>query len=715
MANQSHRSNRIFRFFESRVEPFPDSGFEFKDKSFFGFIGQCVKGMGPWMWLFAFLTAGQGALEALLFQFMQLAMDWAQQLGPRKMLEQKSAELKWMAAALAITPLWVGALTAVHFQTVSPPYQTRLRWGLHRHMLKQSLNFFENEFSGRVSSRIMQTTSAATQLVMNLIDNIIYLVIFFVGVFFVLAGFSPFMLLPFAVWGVIFACVLFHFIPKVSVRAKNAADKRSRMLGRITDIFANIATVKLFAHTERENEYVRDAMGGYLQANFEQNRLLTQLELSLSAMNMLLVFSVVALGLALWQAGETTVGALGASTAMTLRLMSMSHWIMFQSQNMFENVGAIKDGLEMFAKPIELKDDPQAKALQYKAGEIRFAGMGFSYIQGQPIFEGFNLRIAPGEKVGVVGRSGAGKSTLVNLLLRFFDVDQGAVLVDGQDVRKITQKSLRQAIGMVTQDTSLLHRSVRDNIAYGKPGATDEEIVRAAQAAKADAFVEALIDGQGRKGYDAYVGERGVRLSGGQRQRIAIARVILKNAPILLLDEATSALDSEVEEAIQESLSVLMAGKTVIAIAHRLSTIAKMDRLVVLDQGRIAEMGAHEELLRRGGLYAKLWRHQSGGFLPELLEEEPDARSASATSSSAAPCGPREAADRVALGEAEREKGKDAGKEPERAKDKGKEKEKEKEKAKAKEKAGEKERNKDRDKGKAARKGKSGKDKAGRG
>lgn len=609
-----------FDYFETRIDPYPENSIDYSNKSFWTFITSGLKNMGLWMWLFVIFNAGMGIWEALMFQFLQVVLDWMGTMGPAEMFSTKLVPLLLMLLVVLISPIWELVLASIHFQTLSPPYQTKLRWAFHRHMLGQSLNFFENEFSGRVSARIMQTTNALVQLVMNFIDNVIYLVIFFSSIVVILVGFSAYMLIPFGVWAFIFAMVMWYFIPRISKRSRNTANKKSMMLGRINDTYANIPTVKLFSHTMRESAYAREAMDEFMRANMDQNRLVTGMEFWLRLMNVTLIGGVMGLGMFLWSRDIVSVGVVAASGAMTLRLVAMSHWIMWQSANMFENVGTIRDGMDMFARPIAIVDKEDAKTLEYKKGEVAFEHMDFKYVEGKQIFTDFNLAIASGEKIGLVGRSGAGKSTLVNLLLRFFDVTGGKITIDGQDVRDVTQVSLRSNVGMVTQDTSLLHRSVFDNIAYGRPDATMEEVVAAAKKAKAHDFITELKDAQGRTGYDAQVGERGVKLSGGQRQRVAISRVILKNAPILLLDEATSALDSEVEEAIQESLNELMENKTVIAIAHRLSTIAKMDRLVVLDEGKIVEMGTHDELIAKNGLYAKLWRHQSGGFLPDVLD-----------------------------------------------------------------------------------------------
>jgi ATP-binding cassette subfamily B multidrug efflux pump len=433
----------------------------------------------------------------------------------------------------------------------------------------------------------------------------------------VVGGFNPWVLAPFLGWLACYCVALVYFVPRLGRVGAAQADARSIMTGRVTDAYTNIATVKLFSHTNREAEYARGAMQEFMQTAYAQMRLVSRFEIVNHALSMALIASTAGMALLLWTRGEVGVGAVAAATAMALRLNGISHWIMWEFSSLFEHIGTVQDGIGLFSRSRSVVDRPGAVPLEVTRGEIRFEDVSFGYGTGQPVVEQFTLHIRPGEKIGLVGRSGAGKSTVVNLLLRFYDVESGRILIDRQDIGGVTQDSLRAQIGMVTQDTSLLHRSVRDNILYGAPDADESRMVAASRRAEAHEFIQELTDPKGRRGYDAHVGERGVKLSGGQRQRVAIARVMLKDAPILLLDEATSALDSEVEAAIQGSLYRLMEGKTVVAIAHRLSTIAAMDRLVVMDRGRIVEEGTHAELLARGGLYARLWSHQSGGFLGE--------------------------------------------------------------------------------------------------
>lgn len=612
--------NKIFSWFENRLNPYPESNPTTPKKGLFRFIWSSITGMKGWILLLAILTVGTGVMEAVLFQFMGTLVDWLGTFTPEKLWQEKGHLLIGMATLLLISIVWGFLASTVHLQTLQGVFPMRLRWNFHRLMLGQSLSFYQDEFAGRVSAKVMQTALAVRDTVLTLADMFVYVLVYFITSGVVLVALDSWFLLPFITWIILFGLILRTLIPKLSKTAQRQADARSLMTGRITDAYSNIATVKLFSHGSREATYAKRSMQDFMVTVHAQMRLATSLDTLTYATNILLTLSTAILGIILWKNGQVGVGAIATATAMALRVNGLSRWIMWESARLFENIGTVNDGMNTLTKPHTIVDKPQASPLQVKQGEIKFNDITFAYDPTKPLLNRFNLTIKPEEKVGLIGRSGAGKSTIVNLLLRFYEAQQGEITIDGQNVLNVQQESLRRQIGLVTQDTSLLHRSVRDNIIYGRPNATDEEMVLAAERAEAADFIPFLTDAQGRKGYDAHVGERGVKLSGGQRQRIAIARVMLKDAPILLLDEATSALDSEVEVAIQESLDKMMENKTVIAIAHRLSTIAAMDRLIVLDKGQIVEQGTHAELLELNGLYAKLWNHQSGGFLSGSAE-----------------------------------------------------------------------------------------------
>ncbi|MBP5991573.1 MAG: ABC transporter ATP-binding protein [Piscinibacter sp.] len=575
-------------------------------------------------------TALIGVFEAALFGFLGQVVDWLAKATPATLWSQHGGTLALLGAVLAASIALVALQTLIKHQSLAGNFPMRLRWNFHRRMLGQSMAFYQDEFAGRVATKVMQTALAVRDTVLLVTDILVFVTIYFATMVVMVGGFDAWMLVPFLGWMVLYVAASFWFVPRLAKVAQEQADARSLMTGRITDAYTNIATVKLFSHARREAGYARTAMEEFLGTVHRQMRMVSGFEIVNHVLSMALVASTTGLALWLWTQGQVGAGAVAAATAMALRLNGISHWIMWELASLFEHIGTVQDGINTLAKPHRVVDRPQAQPLAVSRGEIRFEAVDFHYgraadAQAPRIIEQLSLTIRPGEKIGLVGRSGAGKSTIVNLLLRFYDIEAGRILIDGQDIAGVTQDSLRAQVGMVTQDTSLLHRSVRDNILYGRPDADDAQMVAAAQRAEAHEFVQGLTDPKGRQGYDAHVGERGVKLSGGQRQRIAIARVMLKDAPILLLDEATSALDSEVEAAIQASLYRLMEGKTVVAIAHRLSTIAAMDRLIVLDRGRIVEEGDHRSLLARGGIYARLWAHQSGGFLGEDVGDEDEA------------------------------------------------------------------------------------------
>jgi ATP-binding cassette subfamily B multidrug efflux pump len=615
----------VLRVFEKLVHPYPDAMPAPPPKSFFAFLWSCTRGLRPYLAAMTLFTAVIGVFEALLYSVLGRVVDWLAQVPAARLWTEQRGSLLLLAGVLLASPLVVALQTILKHQAMAGNFPMLLRWNFHRLMLSQSMSFYQDEFAGRVAAKVMQTALAVRDTWMIVADILVFVTIYFVTMVAVMGGFAAWLLAPFLTWLALYGVALTYFVPRIGTVAKEQADARSLMTGRITDAYTNIATVKLFSHAQREAAFARGAMQDFMLTAYAQMRLVSGFEIVNHSLSMLLIASTAGATLWLWMQGQVGVGAVAAATAMALRLNGISHWIMWELSSLFEHIGTVQDGINTLSRPHAVVDRPDARPLRVQRGEIRFEQVSFAYGATGPdarrVIDRLSLQIRAGEKIGLVGRSGAGKSTVVNLLLRFFDVERGRVLIDAQDIAHVTQDSLRAQVGMVTQDTSLLHRSVRDNILYGRPDATDADMVAAAKRAEAHDFIQGLTDPKGRRGYDAHVGERGVKLSGGQRQRIAIARVMLKDAPILLLDEATSALDSEVEAAIQASLYRLMEGKTVVAIAHRLSTIAAMDRLIVLDKGRIVEEGDHRTLLARGGLYARLWAHQSGGFLGEDAEE----------------------------------------------------------------------------------------------
>ncbi|MDP3085802.1 MAG: ABC transporter ATP-binding protein [Rubrivivax sp.] len=615
----------MFSRFEKLVHPYPDALPPPPPKAFFAFLWECSRGLRPFLLALTIFTAGIGAFEALLFAMMAHMVDLLARVPAAELWAREGKTLALLAALLAGSVVLAGVQALFKYQAVFGNFPMRLRWNFHRLMLEQSMNFYQDEFAGRIATKVMQTSLAVRDTWLIFADILVYVVIYFVTMVAIVGGFEPWLMLPFVGWLVLYIATLAFFVPRLGRVAQLQADARSLMTGRVTDAYTNIATVKLFSHAQREAGFARSAMQEFMVTAYRQMRLVTGFEVVNTVMSVLLIGSTAGATLWWWSKGQIGVGAVAAATAMALRLNGISHWVMWEMSSLFEHIGTVQDGINTLSRGRAVVDRPDAKPLVVSRGELRFDDLHFAYGGKRTVIDGLSLVIHPGEKIGLVGRSGAGKSTLVNLLLRLYDVEGGRITIDGQDIAGVTQDSLRRQVGMVTQDTSLLHRSVRDNILYGRPDATDADMVRAAERAEAHDFIQTLTDPKGRTAYDAHVGERGVKLSGGQRQRIAIARVMLKDAPILLLDEATSALDSEVEAAIQTSLYRLMEGKTVVAIAHRLSTIAAMDRLVVMDGGRIVEVGDHRTLLAAGGIYARLWAHQSGGFLGEDLGDADDA------------------------------------------------------------------------------------------
>lgn len=608
----------MLRLFEERLDPFPPDEAPPPPVGLMRFLWACTRGARGYILAFALLSASVSIYEAWLFSFLGQVVDLLSTWQSGGAAGDEESRVLWGIGIVLVVSIGLVALrTMVQHQILAINLPLRLRWDFHRLMLRQSLSFFSDEFSGRVTTKVMQTALSVREVLFTLIEILPGIGVYFIAIIALAGGFALKLMLPFLAWIVLFGLAMVYFVPRLGKVGQEQADARSSMTGRIADAYTNITTVKLFSHSKREAHFARAAMEDFKLTGFRQMRLVSQFEIVNQALVVALILGAGGYALWLWHQGEVGTGAVAAITAMALRINGMSHWIMWQMTSLFENIGTVQDGMATLTSGPKVQDVPDAKVLEPAGGEVVFDNVSFNYNGERQVLDGLTLHIRPGEKIGLVGRSGAGKSTLINLLLRFYDVDRGEIRIDGQNIAEVTQDSLRSVIGMVTQDTSLLHRSIRDNIAYGRPDATDEDIHRAAVNAQADGFISQLSDKQGHSGYDTLVGERGIKLSGGQRQRIAIARVMLKNAPILLLDEATSALDSEVEVAIQESLDEMMQGKTVIAIAHRLSTIAAMDRLIVMDEGRIVEQGTHAQLLEKNGTYARLWQHQSGGFLGE--------------------------------------------------------------------------------------------------
>ncbi|MEF1289077.1 ABC transporter ATP-binding protein [Vibrio sp. M260118] len=606
----------MFNWFERLTKAFPEHESGKPPKTLVGFCRFYTKGFEFPLIAMAVLSALIAISEVTLLRYLGELVDILANQDRATFWQDQGDRIQNMLILVVLIMPTLGFLhSMIMHQTLLGNYPMSIRWLIHRYLLKQAVGFFQRDFAGRVATKVMQSALAVRETVMKLLDVLVYISVYFVSMIWMMGESDIILMIPILIWLVLYIFIQLYFIPRMKQVATDQADARSIMTGRIVDSYTNISTVKLFAHSQRELDYAESSMKGFLKTVYRQMRMVTCLLLSVDAINYLLLLSIAATSVMLWLDASVTIGAIAVGVSIALRVQGMSKWIMWEVSSLFENIGTVVDGMNTISNEVEVKDAPNAKQLEIKQGAIEFDNVQFNYSDEKSVFNNLNLNIKPGEKVGIVGRSGAGKSTLLNLLLRFFDVNSGTIRIDGQDISKVEQESLRQHIGMITQDTSLLHRSIKENILYGDPDASMDDLISAAKQAHAHDFIQELKDENGNKAYNVEVGERGVKLSGGQRQRVAIARVLLKNAPILIMDEATSALDSEVESAIQENLEALMEGKTVIAIAHRLSTIAALDRLIVMDQGKVIEQGSHKELLELNGVYAQLWKHQTGGFL----------------------------------------------------------------------------------------------------
>ncbi len=630
--------NALFTWLEKTTDPFPQEPAPKPPTTMAAFIVHYSAPFWPLILASSVFATVVAIIEVMLFGFVGSLVDWLNRSEREGFWQVHKTWLIWMSfLILIILPALKLLYEAIVHQGLLGNFAMRTRWQAHRYLLRQSMEFFQNDLAGRVATKMMQTAVGVRDVVMKITEVLLYVGVYFVAALVLFASSDLRLTAPMFGWLIAYLITLKYFVPRLSRISMEQADHRSVVTGRVVDSYSNISTVKMFAKAAREDAYIREGMEGFLGNVYHQMRLSTLLTVTLNTLNSLLLFFVAATSIWLWSIEAVTSGATALALGLVLRLQGMSQWILWEVWTLFENIGVVQDGIETISRDRKVVDVPGAKDLTVPRGELFYDNINFNYGKdrediGQEVIDKLSLRIRPGEKIGLVGRSGAGKSTLVSLLLRFYDLEAGRIVIDGQDTALVTQESLRGQIGMVTQDTSLLHRSVLDNIQYGRPLSSREDVIAAARKAHAHDFICDLEDATGNKGYDAHVGERGVKLSGGQRQRIAIARVLLKDAPILILDEATSALDSEVEAAIQDSLTSLMEGKTVIAIAHRLSTIAAMDQLVVMDAGRIIEEGTHDELIRKGGLYAELWARQSGGFLSSGLDSS--AKTLSETSAS---------------------------------------------------------------------------------
>ncbi|MEI2605015.1 ABC transporter ATP-binding protein [Erwinia aphidicola] len=608
----------LYRRFERMIDIFRDAPADTPPDSLWAFYRFYLRQVWQSFALLLVIGLVASLIEVALFRYLSRIIDLVNAGPAATFFSDHGGELLWMVVvALIFRPLFIGLHDLLVHQTINPGMTSMIRWQHHNYVLRQSLNFFQSDFAGRIAQRIMQTGNALRDSAVQAVDALWHVVIYAVTTLVLFAEADWRLTIPLIIWIIGYVLCLRYFVPRVKARSVASSDSRSRLMGCIVDGYTNITTLKLFAHSDLERQHAREAISDQTLKTRSQGRMVTNMDVVITTLNGLLIVSTTGLALWLWTQSLLSVGAIALATGLVIRIVNMSGWIMWVVNGIFENIGMVQDGLSTIAQPVKVRDKANAAALKVNQGEIHFDAIRFNYGGERRVIDDLQLTIRPGEKIGLIGPSGAGKSTLVNLLLRLYDLNGGRIVIDGQNIADVSQESLRAQIGMITQDTSLLHRSIRDNLLYGRPNATQQELMQAIHQAKADEFIPLLSDSLGRTGLDAHVGERGVKLSGGQRQRIAIARVLLKDAPILIMDEATSALDSEVEAAIQESLETLMGGKTVIAIAHRLSTIARMDRLVVLEQGRIVEIGSHSELLAKGGLYARLWRHQTGGFVGE--------------------------------------------------------------------------------------------------
>ncbi|WHP80868.1 ABC transporter ATP-binding protein [Edwardsiella anguillarum] len=606
----------MFQWFERLTEPFPSQDPQKPPATLFGFCRHYTRGFERPLCAMALLSAAVAVCEVTLLRYLGELVDLLSRAERATFWADQRPSLIVMAIlVLAVMPLLAWLHSNLLHQSILGNYPMAIRWQVHRYLLGQSIAFFQRDFAGRVAAKVMQSAQSVREVVMRMVDLLIYILVYLLSVLVMIASVDALLLLPLLLWLAAYTLIQIRLLPRLRRIASEQANAQSVMSGTIVDTYTHITTVKLFSHDQRESDYARHAMQRYLATVYRQMRTLTGLLFSVDVINYLLLFSLAALSIALWQQQSVSVGVIAVGISLALRLQGMSKWIMWEVRALFESIGQVIDSIHTVANDIDVADKPGVVPLRLTHGEIRFNVVGFGYPGGRTLFDRLDLHIRPGEKVALVGRSGAGKSSLMHLLLRFYDLQSGSITLDAQNIAEVTQTSLRRQIGMITQDTALLHRSIRENLLYGNPQASEAEMIAACRRAEAHDFICQLADDTGQRGYDSQVGERGVKLSGGQRQRIAIARVLLKDAPILIMDEATSALDSEAEAAIQDNLAQMMAGKTVIAIAHRLSTIAAMDRLIVMDHGRIVAQGSHRELLRQNGIYAQLWAHQTGGFI----------------------------------------------------------------------------------------------------